>query len=135
MKIVVAAASVLAVLALSGCGGDGDTPTPGDIMSTGFLDQEPTGLVRGTLYQVDADGKNPKPVAGSVILTGTRGATLSTEIDATGRYAISVAPGDYAVTGTSPQPDGGVAQCAAKARSTKVAGDAETVADVFCYVR
>lgn len=135
MKILVTAATALALLGLVGCGGDDETPTPFDINSTGFLDEPPSALVSGTLYRVDADGKNPEPVAGTIILTGGKGSTLRTEVDATGRYTIGLNPGDYAVTGTSPQSDGGVAQCAAKAPKTTISLETPAVVDVFCYVQ
>lgn len=132
MKSVIVVAAVLSSLGLAACGGEGGAET----VDPGFLDSiAPTAVVTGRLFQVDGDGGNRKPVAGSVTLTGKNGAILSDEVGADGTFELRVIPGDYQVGGTAPQPDGGAAQCAAKAGTTTVAADSTTTVDVFCFVQ
>lgn len=131
VKILLATATALALLGLSGCGGENEPEGP----STGFLDETPSAVVTGTLVNVDGQGKNPRPTSGTVILTGGQGAEVRTEVGTTGTFEVKVAPGTFKVTGTSPQPDGGTAQCAAKSPVTTVSADAPTSVDVLCFVQ
>lgn len=133
MKIVLAVAATLALTGLAGCGEDG--PSSHSSPDTSFLDDAPTAVVKGRLLKVSGfAGRNPTPIAGTVSLAGQGGATSSSEVGADGTFEIRVRPGTYKVTGTSPQPDGGTAQCAAKATVTTVTADAETAVDVLCYI-
>lgn len=131
MKSSLLALVLVATAGLSACGGD-DTEVP----SADFLDTiAPTATVQGRLFNTDTSFGNRRPTTGTVILSGAAGAKVSDEAGPDGRFEFSVAPGDYAVTGTSPQSDGGTAQCAAQEPSTTVAAGAPTVVDVFCVVQ
>lgn len=131
VKILLATVAVLALTGLSGCGGQGGSEGP----STGFLDDAPSAVVQGRLLTVDGEGKNPRPSSGSVILSGGQGAEVRTEVGGSGTFEVMVNPGTYKVTGTSPQPDGGTAQCAAKSPVTTVSDEAPTTVDVLCFVQ
>lgn len=131
VKILLAVASVLALTGLTGCGGD---DKPADSPSN-FLSATPNAVVKGRMLQVNLAGKDAKPTTGTVILTGKNGAKVTDEADPNGTFEISVYPGEYQVTGTSPQPDGGTAQCAAEDPKTVVTGDAVTTVNVLCFVQ
>lgn len=131
MKIRVVLATALALCVLSACGTD--TKPSGGTPSS-FLGTSPLAVVKGSLLQVDLAGKNARPASGTVVLTGPNGAEVTNEVGPTGAFEIRVYPGDYQVKGTSPQPDGGTAQCAAREPKTVVSADAETVVDVLCVV-
>lgn len=134
VKILLASTLVLAALGLAGCGED--SPEPTAPTSSSFLDdQQPNAVVTGRLLKVDADGKNPEAAAGTVILTGKNGAQVSDEVDRAGIFTVSVLPGEYEVSGKSPQPDGGSALCQAANPTTKAEADSTTTVDVLCYVR
>lgn len=127
---MLAGATAVLILSVSGCGAE-DKEAP----SSDFLDESPTALVSGRLLQVDSTGSNPKPVAGTVILSGKDGAKVTTEVERDGTFEVRVYPGTFQVTGTSPQPDGGAAQCAAQDSATTVSAEAPTSVDVLCFVQ
>ncbi|MCX6397058.1 MAG: hypothetical protein NTV23_11270 [Propionibacteriales bacterium] len=125
-----AATAVLGALVLAGCG-----DTPSDSADPGFLDSiAPVAVVKGRLLRVTTTGTDPTPVAGTVVLSGQNGARVTDEVGPDGRFKVLVLPGDYQVTGTSPQTDGGTAQCAAKATTTTAAQGTPITVDVLCVV-
>lgn len=132
MKILLTLASVLAISGVAGCGGGAK---PSDTTPSSFLSATPLAVVKGRLLQVDLSGRNPKPATGTVILIGANGAEVADEVDSRGAFEIRVYPGEYQVTGTSPQPDGGTARCAAKESKTLVSAEAATSVDVLCFVQ
>jgi len=132
VKKLLGLATLILTIGLTGCGGDQD-PSSQASESTSFLDA-PKAVVTGRLLQGDAAGKNLTPVPGSITLTGSQGATVSTEVGTTGRFEVQVLPGEYQITGAAPQPDGGVAGCNAKEPKTVLSLDTANVVEVICLV-
>jgi len=122
------------VILLAGWGStDGDVGDLRPVSHSGY------GTLSGLLLRVggpvsrpDAQ-PSPLPLTGHVVATGRAGsftATMGTD----GRYTLQLPPGSYAVTGTSPQINGGNSTCPAN-RKVSVGRHQKLSADVYCGVR
>lgn len=135
----VAAAVLTAVLggsALVGCSSDDGPTSPADFTPKGLVTPPPSALVRGTLQQVGGPaGTQPKPLSGRITFRHADGAVATTSVDESGRYAIALDPGDYTITGTSPQFQGGAVDCTTVKPVITLTVEDVTVADVLCQVR
>jgi hypothetical protein len=121
------------LVALAGCG-SGETPP--DITFTGApsIPVPPSALVHGSLLRVGGPGpSSPHPLAGTITFAAPDGQTTTTDVDSTGRYAVSLAPGDYRITATSPQVSGQT--CLTAKPVTTLTANGETTADVICSVK
>ena len=122
------------VLALSGCGGNDSKPkahTPAP--PTG----QPTGMLQGTLETVGgpAPAGKPKPVAGTVTITGADGSTTKAPVDESGKFAIGLYPGSYRVRGTSPLVDDGKTVCTTEQAKVDLVAGKTVTADVVCSIK
>jgi hypothetical protein len=132
VKLAALLVSTAALAALAGCG-SGETPP--DITFTGApsIPIPPSALVRGSLLRVGGPAPgSPVPLAGTITFVGTNG-TTTTDVDATGRYAVALSPGDYRISGTSPQVAGQTCMTVKPVITARV--DAETTADVICSIK
>lgn len=96
-------AAALAVLALAGCATTG-TPATG----TPAKDAPATGLLVGQLVMeggpVGLGGQQPseRPIPGTVTFTTTGHRPVSVQAGSSGRFSVTLAPGQYQVAGRSP---------------------------------
>lgn len=125
MRHVVLLSTCAAAALGSACaGGSGAThPTPGTAAD---------GVIHGRLLAVGGPpGISPRPLPGKVKAVGAGSTSHVATVTADGSFRINVAPGTYALTGTSPLYDSGHAQCRAQQPVRVSAGEAVT-ADVYC---
>ena len=91
-----------------------------------------SGRVAGTLEAVGGPPPGtPRPLPGTVVLQETNGAAVrSVRVDSNGRFVVSVMPGSYKASGSSPQYEGGRSTCVAPRLIVKKA--ATTIVVIMC---
>jgi len=105
-------------------GGSGAAhPTPGTATA---------GVIHGRLVaEGGPQGVSPRPLPGQVNAVGAGTASHVATVTADGSFRLSVAPGTYTLTGTSPLYNAGHVQCRAQQPVSVSAGQAVT-ADIYC---
>jgi hypothetical protein len=91
------------------------------------------GSLDGHLYAVGGLALAPRPLPGTVVAKGP-GGTDRVKVDADGRFHLSLAPGTYTLTGTSPLYESGKVPCNALAK-VRVSAGGNATADVLCQER
>ncbi|MCW2784940.1 MAG: Carboxypeptidase regulatory-like domain [Marmoricola sp.] len=128
------AALALTLLALLGFAGCSSQKSPTFHITSGIPTNAPvTGIVQGRLLAVGgpAPGK-PRPIAGTVLFDGPDGSRAQTEVDATGRFAIGLAPGTYTLSGTSPSYGSGKSICRTLEAHVVLTSNGTTTANIYC---
>jgi subtilisin family serine protease len=88
-----------------GCGGDGPTEVPNNVWGWGILDvlDAVTEITRGLEGTVTSAGTG-RPISDAVVSAQSSGGQVQSETvaDPDGKYALSLAPGEYEVTASAP---------------------------------
>jgi hypothetical protein len=130
------AALVLSLLAALGLVGCSSQKSPTFHLTTGPTLAEPaTGILQGRLLAVGGALAKARPVAGSIYFDGPGGSRGTTEVDATGSFAIGLAPGSYTLTGSSPAYDGGKGVCRTLKTDIVLTSNGTTTANIYCQER
>lgn len=134
MRILTAVFAVVLAAALAGCGGSDKTEAkPGTNAPPSSAPA--TAVVRGRLLAVGGPAPGtPRPMSGTVTITGPDGSTTKTQVDQTGTFEIGLYPGTYRIHGSSPSFDDG-ALCSTDPPSTKLAAGKTVTANVYCQMR
>ncbi len=135
---VKSAALVLVALlpfSLAGCGGT-DEPADGKTPSTRPSLPVAVGTVQGRIVTSGGPaGAEEMAVPGTVRIAGADGSVTTADTGESGRFAIQLAPGDYTVTATSPNFNGGTGTCTTEPAVTTLRADTVSEVDVVCSIR
>ena len=92
----------------------------------------PTGTLAGTLQAVGGTaGASPRALSGQIFLHESNGTRFAVTVGANGRFSIAATVGTYAVSGRSPQFEGGATDCQASGPVTVTQGATSTI-EVDC---
>ena len=101
-------------------------------------DPPPTtdGIAQGSMHEIGGPAPGlPKPIAGTLVATGTDGRQHTTTVDVNGRFSITLAPGEYTVEGHSPTYGNGAYTCGANTAPVVVRANAVTDVELYCQIR